>query len=108
MTFLVAVLCAYRITRLVAIDAIFEGTRGRIQVWGANQRNLVGYKIGYLVGCPWCAGVWVALIVACAVLRAWPWQLGVAGWVWAGGLAGAAALVHAVEDTLGRVSPSTE
>lgn len=76
---------ATRLTRLVTLDTLLEGPRVRIQHW-ANTRKHGDYTydqaendphwLAKLVGCTWCAGVWVsAAVVASAYLfghtRAW-------------------------------------
>ena len=55
-TYLILVLAAYRVTRLITTDTILEGFRN--WVW---SRQDPGTKIGYLISCNWCTGFWVSL-----------------------------------------------
>lgn len=83
----------YRLTKLVTADALTEGLRDRIIDW-SRQRLLstgdeivvsrrygpevaeAGGPLAYLVGCPWCASVWLAAGVALARRAApLPWAL---------------------------------
>lgn len=50
--FVVLVLAAYRITRLIAVDDLTAPLRDRVHGW-----------LGELVTCPFCVGVWVSAAV---------------------------------------------
>lgn len=58
----VVVLATARLTRLVTSDYLTDPPR----VW--LQRRLPE-KLAYLLGCPWCASVWVAAPVAWVVVE---------------------------------------
>ena len=93
-------LAAYRVTRLIVIDAIFEEVRGwffkkldfKKQKDGTflNRENLLMQKLSYLLQCTWCTGVWVTVVMY---------------WVWKGefdllpvlAIAGAQGMLHALE-----------
>lgn len=83
----------FRLTRLVTSDALTEGLRDRI-IERQRQRLAstgdemtvarrygpevaeAGGPVAYLVGCPWCASMWVAVGVAVARRAApLPWAL---------------------------------
>lgn len=51
-----------RVTRFLNSDYLFEPVRDRIEGW--NKRG----KIFYLITCPWCASIWVALPVVLYVV----------------------------------------
>jgi hypothetical protein len=53
------VLATYRLTRIFVFDKIFKLFR---DFFRAHQRLYVFYVIKEIITCPWCAGVWVALI----------------------------------------------
>jgi hypothetical protein len=57
LTYVILVLAAYRVTRLITTDTIAEGFRN--WVW---SRQDPGTKIGYLISCNWCTGFWVSLV----------------------------------------------
>ena len=60
--FVVLTLAAYRVARLVAQDALWDGTRDKIIRWGETGSPWE-QKVAILVGCPYCVGVWAALIL---------------------------------------------
>lgn len=57
----VAAFAAYRVTRLLVIDALFEGTRDRLIARLADGGGLVRSKLLELLLCPYCVGVWVSI-----------------------------------------------
>lgn len=59
MSLLLRLLAVYRLTRLVVADYITEDARR------ALQRRLP-VKLAYLLGCPWCASMYVGALVAFA------------------------------------------
>lgn len=63
--FLVGVLAAFRITRLLAIDTLLEPWRDRLV-----DSMPAESKLSYLIECPFCVGWWVALAVV-FVLAGW-------------------------------------
>jgi Protein of unknown function (DUF1360) len=53
-----AVLAVARLTRLLVSDKLTLGIRQRVvREWGIDS------KFSYLIHCPWCMSVWVALLV---------------------------------------------
>lgn len=54
------VLATYRLTRILVFDKIFKLIR---DFFRSHQRLYVFYVIKEIITCPWCAGVWVALVV---------------------------------------------
>lgn len=52
-------LAAYRVTRLIVIDAIFDTPRDTAYNW-LERKGWTGDKLSYLISCTWCAGVWVS------------------------------------------------
>lgn len=62
MTLVLLVLAAFRLTHLIVFDAITEPLR----------RPFLQMKfLGDLLGCYWCAGIWVALLLV-ALTHWWP------------------------------------
>jgi hypothetical protein len=51
----------YRLTRILVFDKIFKLFRDFLK---AKEKLYVFYVIREIITCPWCAGVWVALVVA--------------------------------------------
>jgi hypothetical protein len=58
-TFVILALAAFRITRLITTDRIFDSLREKI--WNKFPPNRV--NVGYLITCDWCTSIWVAPIV---------------------------------------------
>jgi hypothetical protein len=58
LTYVVLVLAAYRVTRLITTDVVLE--RFRTWVWKKYSPET---KLGYLFTCNWCTGFWVSLAV---------------------------------------------
>jgi hypothetical protein len=62
LTLIVLTLACFRIAMLVAQDTIWAGTREKILFW-----TMVGplwrKKLGELIECPYCVGVWAAFIL---------------------------------------------
>lgn len=97
-------LAAYRVTRLIVIDAIFDETREWFfkkldfkKVKGSDtfvSRNLVAQKLSYLLQCTWCTGVWVSTGIY--LIWAGEWY----GWdsaISIAAIAGAQGMIHALE-----------
>jgi hypothetical protein len=55
---IILALFVYRVTRLITIDEIFVPVRAL--VW---DKTKAGSHLAYLVTCPWCISLWVALPV---------------------------------------------
>jgi hypothetical protein len=54
------VLATYRLTRILVFDKIFKLFR---DFFRTHQRWYVMFVIKEIITCPWCAGVWVALVI---------------------------------------------
>lgn len=79
---LVAALACYRATLLVTADEITRPWRDRaLEQLGDDSR------LGYLIGCPWCASMYVAPAVVGSALA---WGDGWGWWLAAGSLAASA------------------
>ena len=53
-------LATYRLTRILVFDKIFKLFR---DFFRARQRLYIFYVVKEIITCPWCAGVWVALVI---------------------------------------------
>jgi hypothetical protein len=53
-------IATYRLTRILVFDKIFKFFRDFLK---SRQKLYVFYVIKEIITCPWCAGVWVALIM---------------------------------------------
>lgn len=58
-TFVILALAAFRITRLITTDTIFDPLREKI--WNKFPPNRI--NVGYLITCDWCTSIWVAPVV---------------------------------------------
>jgi hypothetical protein len=56
----VLALATYRLTRILVFDKIFKFFR---DFFRSKSRVYVFYVVKEILGCPWCAGVWVALTI---------------------------------------------
>lgn len=63
--FVVLVLAAYRITRLIAVDDLTAPLRERARQWSFGPTRFGGPAVMLyeLVTCPFCVGVWVSAAV---------------------------------------------
>lgn len=57
---LVIVLATYRMTRIVVFEKIFKYLRDVLR--RREDLYLIG-TLGSIITCPWCAGVWVTLVI---------------------------------------------
>jgi hypothetical protein len=53
-------IATYRLTRILVFDKIFKLFRDFLK---SREKLYVFYVIREIITCPWCAGVWVALII---------------------------------------------
>jgi hypothetical protein len=61
--FVIISLAAFRLTRVITTDAIFESVRNKI--WGKFPPSK---GIGYLITCNWCTGFWVSALFVLMLL----------------------------------------
>lgn len=62
-SYIILVLAAYRVTRLITTDTILEPVREKI--WKRFPPNT---KLGYLITCNWCTGFWVSVMFVLAYI----------------------------------------
>lgn len=74
-------LASSRVARLVATDVLFEAPREWFQYsllkdgedkFKRSRFRAVKYKLAYLVGCEYCAGIWVSLLLTIAAYFLFP------------------------------------
>ncbi|MFZ4431568.1 MAG: DUF1360 domain-containing protein [Microthrixaceae bacterium] len=101
--FLLVTLGAYRLTRLVIFDTIFDGPRYALGDWlisGGRFRRWVAE----LLGCQWCVGVHVAfwMVLVLSLVTGWwsSWTDVVAFGVTVLAVAAGQSFVHLIEDRL--------
>ncbi len=58
---LLLILATYRLSLLLAWDTILDKPRNYI---GLHSNDFVREWLGYLVHCPYCIGLWIALFLA--------------------------------------------
>lgn len=88
---------SYRLTRLLVIDSIFEGTRSRFQTFLAGKDNFFGRKALDLVSCTWCVGIWVSLFLYSFYAVKYPTTFTRYDWITFLAVAGAQGLLHSWE-----------
>ncbi|MFH0758757.1 MAG: DUF1360 domain-containing protein [Bacteroidota bacterium] len=57
---IVIVLASYRMTRIIVFEKIFKYLRDMVKQ--RDKLYIIG-TVGNIITCPWCAGVWVTLII---------------------------------------------
>jgi hypothetical protein len=67
---LIYALAVARVTGLITSDSLTEDLRDGIIAWLDDRPKTLGNYLSILIGCPWCAGMWVSLIAAPLV---WFW-----------------------------------
>ncbi len=76
MTYLMIILASYRFTHLIVFDKITEFLRNPFlkkkkvvdEDGHVSTKNVPASKIGYLLTCYWCTGVWSAILIGTAYL----------------------------------------
>ena len=63
LTFVILALAAFRVTRVITTDVIFESVRERIWKKFPSSKGF-----GYLITCDWCTGFYVSIIFVLAYL----------------------------------------
>lgn len=72
LTVALAMLATYRLTLLVTADELTKGPREwLVRRFEAARMN----KVAFLLECPWCASMWVAMPVCAS-----GWRWGSSGW----------------------------
>lgn len=71
----VAGIAAYRITRLLVIDTLFEEPRDALQRWLGRGDGFFRQKLLELTLCPYCVGVWVSAAVWLVIAHYEGWDL---------------------------------
>lgn len=61
---LIYALAVARVTGLITTDTITEGARDAVIGWLDDRPNTLGAHLAVLITCPWCAGMWVALVAS--------------------------------------------
>jgi fatty acid desaturase len=67
---LIYALAVARLTGLVVADAITEDLRDNLIGWLDDRPKTLGNYVSILIGCPWCAGMWISMAAAPMV---WFW-----------------------------------
>lgn len=67
---IVYMLAVARVTGLITLDAITEDARHAIVAWLDDRPRTLGSYLATLIECPWCAGMWLALVASPLV---WFW-----------------------------------
>ena len=59
---IVYALAAARLTGLITTDDITEDVRHKIVGWLDDRPKTLGSFLAALIECPWCCGMWIALL----------------------------------------------
>lgn len=97
---LILSLAAYRITRFLVIDNLFDGARNKIYAFLANKTGrlqVVWHKLLDLLSCTWCLGFWISLILYSIYIGANPFDFTRIDWINVFAVAGIQGLAHAFE-----------
>lgn len=94
---LVLGIAAYRITRFLVIDTLFEGSRNKFHTWLANKQGMIYDKILDLTSCTWCLGFWVSLVLYSFYLWECPIDFNRLEWISTFAIAGVQGMLHALE-----------
>lgn len=83
--FVLASFAAFRVALFLTKDKLIKEQREWLVALlvitpeGGLRKQGGRAKLAYLVGCPFCVGVWVSLATVCILSGHWPWELGVNG-----------------------------
>lgn len=70
---LVGVFACYRLTQLITIDDgpfdMLKGLRIAAGVYDRGPKGKPKRMLGKLYGCPWCMGVWIAVVITYFVVN---------------------------------------
>lgn len=94
---LIYALAVTRLTGLITQDTITENIRDRIIGWLDDRPATLGAMVAKLITCPWCAGMWVALVAAPLI-----WWHGTNPWLLVPALALALAQFVGMTSQIGR------
>lgn len=72
---LLAIFATYRLAELVSIDTIFEPLRLSLGKRVDPTRHNKDWYAAELVNCPYCLGVWFALLFALVIAHGWQYVL---------------------------------
>lgn len=106
--FVLLALACYRIVAFFVADSLIGFNEASGSMTGMTLRNWARDTDGNdkvwwrgrlydLLSCTFCLGAHVCWIATCLWLWVWPWQLGREGWLTAIALAGAQALLNALD-----------
>jgi hypothetical protein len=57
-------LAVARVTGLITADALTDDIRDSIVGWLDDRPKTLGRYLAILITCPWCSGMWVALVTS--------------------------------------------
>lgn len=83
--FVLASFAAFRVALFITKDKLVEKQREWLVALlvitpeGGLRKEGGRSKLAYLIGCPFCVGVWVSLAAVCVLTGYWPWELGING-----------------------------
>lgn len=99
-TLLVLAFAAFRVTRLVVIDTLFEGTRNKLHSFLVNRTGKLAFfwqKLHDLVSCSWCAGVWISFLLYTVYVWNCPVDWTRFDWINVSAIAGIQGFLHELE-----------
>lgn len=99
-TLVVLALASYRITRILVIDSLFDGSRTKFHSFLLNRQGkskVFWEKIYELTSCTWCAGVWVSFLLYSIYVWQNPTNFTRLDWISGFAVAGVQGLLHTFE-----------
>lgn len=94
---------AFRLTRFLVIDTLFEHTRHKLYAFFANQAqkegklHFVWEKLYDLSSCTWCTGFWLTLALYSSYIWTAPWDFTRFDVINVFAIAGIQGMLHALE-----------
>lgn len=100
---LVLSFAAYRLTRLIVIDTLLDGSRNKLHLFLLNRAKKEGKlhlfweKLYDLVSCTFCTGTWISLALYSLYIQDYPWFFSRFDWISVFAVAGLQSLLHTWE-----------
>jgi hypothetical protein len=90
-------LVVYRVTRFVILDELIDTPRDAVMNWLMTRRRRWGPYMVKLIGCPWCASVWISAGAVALTMLLTNHEIIMPVWLWLA-VAAVAVLVYQVTD----------
>ena len=100
-------LATWRVARFITYDTLIQNQREWLVLKlvqkpeGGFREKGLRYKISYLIGCPYCTGVWTSVALTAFATQSFPWSWGVTETLLAASVSGCQAILHTWTDGRG-------